>query len=101
MDGDERVITADEVSERIVAAFEVDRRLPRNRTPKAPGGSHPTVYRSEDERREVAELRKLLRMEDDPEPTHSSDAIRDRPSERNLRVDCCGRFNRVKGRHRR
>jgi hypothetical protein len=65
----ERVITAEMVSERVIAAFEVDRRLPRVRKPKAPGGSHPTVFRSEAERREVAEARKLLCMEDDPEPT--------------------------------
>jgi hypothetical protein len=59
------VITAEMVSERVIAAFEVDRRLPRVAGPKAPGGSHPTVFRSEDERREVAELRKLDRIEDE------------------------------------
>jgi hypothetical protein len=65
-DGDKRVVTADEISERIVEAFKVDRRLPRVKSPKAPGGSHPTVFRSEKERLEAAEARKLADIEDEP-----------------------------------
>jgi hypothetical protein len=63
------VITAEQVSERVVAAFEVDRRLPRVRKPKAPGGSHPTIFRSEALRFEVAQARKLAGIEDDETPT--------------------------------
>jgi hypothetical protein len=61
----QRVLTEDQVSERVVAAFEVDRRLPRVAKPKAPGGSHPTVYRSEALRFEVAQARKLAGIKDD------------------------------------
>jgi hypothetical protein len=59
------VVTAQQVSERVIAAFEVDRRLPRVQKPKAPGGSHPTVFRSEALRFEVAQARKLAGIRDD------------------------------------
>jgi hypothetical protein len=58
-------VTADEVSQRVIAAFAVDRRLPRVKSPKAPGGSHPPVWRSEEERLEVAQARKAQGIRDD------------------------------------
>jgi hypothetical protein len=64
-DGDKRVVTAETVSERMVAAFEVDRRLPRIAKPKAPGGSHPAVFRSHDEIAEVEAARKAAGIKDD------------------------------------
>jgi hypothetical protein len=63
--GTNQVITAEQISERIIAAFEVDRRLPRVKSPKAPGGSHPAVWRSEEERLEVAQARKAEGIRDD------------------------------------
>jgi hypothetical protein len=59
------MITAEQVSERVIEAFKIDSRLPRVAKPKAPGGSHPTVYRSEALRFEVAQARKLAGIKDD------------------------------------
>lgn len=74
MGGDNQVITADEVSERMIAAFAIDRRLPRVAKPKAPGGSHPAIYRSPELRAEVEAARKLAGIKDDEtvrvHPTH-------------------------------
>jgi hypothetical protein len=73
--GQNQVITADEVSERVIAAFAIDRRLPRVAKPKAPGGSHPPVWRSEAERLEVAQARKADGIQDDePVRIHPSEA---------------------------
>jgi hypothetical protein len=44
------MLTIEATAKRVVDAFEVDRRLPRNRTPKAPGNAHPAVFRSKEER---------------------------------------------------
>src|ERR1700677_4098089 len=62
-------ITADMVSERVVAAFAFDRRLPRVVKPKAPGGSHPATFRDREEIAEVEEARRLVGIKDDEAPT--------------------------------
>lgn len=69
------MITAEEASKQIVEAFAIDRRLPRVAKPKAPGGSHPTVFRSEALRFEVEQARKLAGIKDDETPRiHPSQA---------------------------
>lgn len=69
------MVTAQQVSDAVVSAFEVDRRLPRVKSPKAPGGSHPPVWRSEQERLEVAQARKADGIQDDePVRIHPSEA---------------------------
>jgi hypothetical protein len=65
MAGRRQVITAEQISDRLVEAFKIDARLPRVASPKAPGGSHPTVFRSVALRYEVAQARKLAGIEDD------------------------------------
>jgi hypothetical protein len=60
------VETTEQVSERMVEAFKIDRRLPRVQSPKAPGGAHPPIARSTALRYEVAMARKLAGIEDEP-----------------------------------
>jgi hypothetical protein len=59
------MLTIEATAKRVVDAFAIDRRLPRVRSPKAPGNAHPAVFRSEAERLVVALARKADRIEDD------------------------------------
>ena len=67
-------MTPEQIANAIVAAFDVDRRLPRVAKPKAPGNSHPTVYRSPELRAEIEAARKFAWIKDDPAPVRPSPA---------------------------